>query len=310
MSQTAKTGAYLALITAIISGVSVYVNSFGVKHSPDPFVYTTAKNLMVGAALAVLIVLPTAMAELRKLTGRQWVTLVFLGLVGGSVPFLLFFYGLQESTAPSAAFIHKTLFIWVAIMAVPFLKENLGRMQILALGVLIVGQLVLVGRPASWNLGLAEFLILIATLFWAVEAVTARKIMVGISARVAALGRMGFGSLAMLGFLMVSGRMDTFSSMGGEQWGWVVLTSVFLTAYVIGYYGALKHAPAVLVTSILVLGSVLTSVLHAIFSGRSYTPEQVAGFVLILAAAAIWVHVGRSVTAESTPAMEVAHEGR
>ena len=310
MSQTAKTGAYLALITAIISGVSVYVNSFGVKHSPDPFVYTTAKNLMVGAALAVLIVLPTAMTELRRLSGRQWLTLVFLGLVGGSVPFLLFFYGLQEATAPSAALIHKTLFIWVAILAVPFLKENLGRMQILALGVLIVGQLVLVGRPTSWNLGLAELLILIATLFWAVEAVAARKIMKGISARVAVLGRMGFGSLAMLGFLMVSGRMDTFGSMGSEQWGWIVLTSGFLTVYVVGYYSALKHAPAVLVSSILVLGSVLTSALHAIFSGRSYTPEQVAGFVLILTAAAIWVHVGRSLPGKSAPALEVAHERR
>lgn len=134
--------------------------------------------------------------------------------------------------------------------------------------------------------------------------------MKGISARVAALGRMGFGSLAMLGFLLVSGRIDTFSSMGGEQWGWIILTAVFLTAYVIGYYGALKHAPAVLVTSILVLGSVLTSALHAIFSGRSYTPEQVAGFVLILAAAAIWIHVGRSWHGASASALEVTHEGR
>ena len=310
MGRTAKTGAYLALLTAIISGVSVYVNSFGVKHSPDPFVYTTAKNLIVGATLAALIVLPTALNELRRLSGRQWAAVVSLGILGGSVPFLLFFYGLQEATAPSAAFIHKTLFVWVAIMAVPFLKESLGRWQLLALAVLVVGQLVLVGRPASWDLGLAELLILIATMFWAVEAVAARRIMAGISARVAVLGRMGFGSLTMLGFLMVSGRMDTFTSMGGEQWGWIVLTSAFLTAFVLGYYGALKHAPAVLVASVLVLGSVITSVLHAIFSGRTYSPEQVAGFVLVLTAAALWVQVGRSPSLSGTPAAEVAHEGR
>ena len=37
-----KKGTYLAVATALISGVSVYINSFGVKQVPDPFVFTTA----------------------------------------------------------------------------------------------------------------------------------------------------------------------------------------------------------------------------------------------------------------------------
>ena len=63
MNDVIKKGTYLALATALISGVSVYVNSYGVKQVSDPFVFTTAKNLIVGLVLASLILLPGAMGE-------------------------------------------------------------------------------------------------------------------------------------------------------------------------------------------------------------------------------------------------------
>lgn len=287
-----KKGTYLALATALISGVSVYVNSFGVKQVPDPFVFTTAKNLLVAVGLVALVLLPGAWRELQSLTRNQWLALLSLGLVGGSVPFLLFFYGLSQATAPSAAFIHKTLFIWVAILAVPLLGERIGKLQVLALATLLVGNLVLVGRPAQWGWGAAELFVLAATLLWAVEAVVARRLMAGISARTAALGRMGLGALVMLGFLAATGRTDAVTAMSGIQWGWVLITSILLFGYVNGYYHALKNAPATLVASVLVLGSVVTSLLHAVFSARTYSIEQVVGFGVIMAATALWVYIG------------------
>ncbi|MFQ6026661.1 MAG: DMT family transporter [Dehalococcoidia bacterium] len=308
MNNIVQRGAYLALLTALVSGVSIFVNSFGVKQVSDPFVYTTAKNLLVGLALAALVVLPMVWRELRGFSARQWIALLGLGLIGGSLPFLLFFYGLREATAPSAAFIHKTLFIWVAILAVPLLKEQLGRIQILALAVLVIGNLVLLGRPAAWDLGTAELLIFVATLLWAAEAVLARRLMRDISTTAAALGRMGFGSLAMLAFLAASERVDSLVGLDANQWGWVLLTSVFLLAYVGSYYSALKRAPATLVASVLVLGSVVTSLLHAVFSGRTYTLEQVAGFGFILLAVVLWLYVGRKTSSIATP--EVVHVRR
>ena len=52
------------------------------------------------------------------------------------IAFLLFFSGLAMASAPTAAFIHKTMFIWVALMAVPFLGERLGLVPVAALGAL------------------------------------------------------------------------------------------------------------------------------------------------------------------------------
>ncbi|MAG36241.1 MAG: hypothetical protein CL878_08355 [Dehalococcoidia bacterium] len=306
-----RKGAYLALATALISGVSVYVNAFGVRQVPDPFVFTTAKNLLVATMLAALILLPLSLGSLRRLSGRDWAKLALLGLVGGSVPFLLFFYGLSQATAPSAAFMHKTLFLWVALLAVPFLQERLGRVQLVALLVLAVGNLVLVGRPTRWTLGQAELLTLVATLFWAVEAILARRFLQGgFAAPVAALGRMGFGAIAMFAFLATTGRGGTLVTLNVVQWGWVVLTAVFLLGYVVAYYSAFKYAPATLVTSVLVLGSVLTSLLHAIFSARTYSPAQVAGFVLVVLAAALWVWIGHRLTGQATVMRGLAYARR
>ena len=50
--MTVAWGLALALCTALISGVSVWVNSFGVKSVPDAALYTTLKN---GVAAMILL---------------------------------------------------------------------------------------------------------------------------------------------------------------------------------------------------------------------------------------------------------------
>lgn len=135
-----------------------------------------------------------------------------------------------------------------------------GQLRAFALILLVVGNLALGNRPSRWAWGEAEMFTLGATLIWAVEAVLARKFLSGgMSAPVAAAGRMGFGAIVMLGYVAATGRLDTMASMDAAQWGWVVLTAAFLGAYVLSYYSALKAAPAVLVSSVLVVGSVITA---------------------------------------------------
>jgi len=58
--------------------------------------------------------------------------LLLIGLVGGSIPFYLYFEGLSKISAINGAIIHKSLVIWVALLAIPFLKENMSKLQALA----------------------------------------------------------------------------------------------------------------------------------------------------------------------------------
>ena len=131
--------------------------------------------------------------ELKNLQRNHWLKLITIGFVGGSVPFLLFFKGLSMMSASNAAFIHKTLFIWVAIFAFVFLKERLSKIQILALIFLVFGVYVFLD-PSGFSLGYGELLVFMATIFWALENVISKYILKEISPIIVGWGRMFFGS--------------------------------------------------------------------------------------------------------------------
>lgn len=281
-----RRGVLLALGTAAISGLSVYVNAYGVKLVADATVYTTAKNgvaavLLVGLALAL-----GAHRQVPALGGRQRAGLLAIALVGGSIPFILFFSGLALATAPTAAFIHKTLFVWVALLAVPLLGERLGLVPIAALGVLLVGQ-VLMTPPAGLGWGVGETMIAAATLLWSVEVILAKGLLTGVSAPLLAASRMGLGFLFLLGYLGLSGRAGGLAAIPAEALVWVLATGLLLAGYVATWYGALRLAPATTVTSILVAGAVGTGVLSALTTGTAPDPRVVVGYVVVIAAVAL-----------------------
>jgi drug/metabolite transporter (DMT)-like permease len=279
---TVQKGALLALGTAAISGLSVYLNAFGVKQVPDAAVYTTAKNGIAAFLLVALALSLRNVTPVRRLDTRGRLGILAIAIVGGSVPFLLFFSGLAMATAPTAAFIHKTLFIWVAVMAVPLLGERLGMIQVGALATLLVGQL-LIAPPTGVSWGGGETLILAATLLWSVEVVIAKRLLGNVSASLLGAARMGLGFVILVGYLVVSGRAGGLLALGPEAWFWVLVTGTLLAGYVATWYAALALAPATVVTSVLVAAAVVTGVLSAVSKGAAPDIAVVGGYLLVLA---------------------------
>lgn len=283
---TAGWGIGLALGAALISGVAIFLNALAVKQLPDPAVYTTLKNAVAAAVLVAVALSAGGRADLRAVDLRGRLGLVVIGIVGGSAPFVLFFSGLAQASAPSAAFIQKTLFVWVALLAVPLLGERLGRVQLAALAVLLVGQaIVLPPRGIAWGVG--ETLIAAATLLWAVEVVLARRLLASIPSTVLAASRMAIGLVVLVGYLALSGRLGSIAALGPGQWGWVMLTGLILAGYVATWFAALRRAPASVVTSVLVIGAVLTAALQAASNGAAPEPGAIGGYVLIAGGAGL-----------------------
>jgi drug/metabolite transporter (DMT)-like permease len=276
-------GALLALGTASISGVAVFVSKFGTQAVPDPFVYTTARNAYVGLLLVGLLALTGRLGEVRR-TGRlrraDAGRLALLALVGGSVPFLLFFWGLTLTPAPVASFIQKTQFLWVALLAGPLLGEAPGRWQVLALSGLLAGTL-LQSPVTARSPGGGEALVLAATLLWSVEAVVARRTLRTVDPLTGAAARMAGGAVVLLGFLAVSGRLPALAGLTPVQWGWVAGPGVLLLAYVLTWYHALRRAPAAVVTGVLTLGAPVTALLDAVLVTHRWTAGQALGGVLL-----------------------------
>src|SRR6185503_13492953 len=152
---------------------------FAVKQLPDAAVYTTLKNAVAALILIVAAIGLGAARDIVTIERRHWPAVLAVGVIGGSVPFILFFTGLAQATAPSAAFIQKTLFLWVAALAVPFLGERLGPAIVLGLVVLLVGQ-ALVLPPTALGWGVGETMILAATILWAIETVLVRRLLASI----------------------------------------------------------------------------------------------------------------------------------
>ena len=284
MNKNTKIGITLAFATAVISGLANFVNKWGVMAVNEPFVYTTMKNLVTVLLLFGVIYLAKNWRNMKSIAKKDWIKLVFIGLIGGCIPFLLFFWGLKLTSPASASFIHKTLFIWVAFMAIPFLKERFRIYQYGALVFLFLGNLALTGY-SSWQWGLGETLAFVATLMWAGEFIISKRVLKRISPNVVAWSRMTFGSVFLLVFLIASGRMDVLLAQGWGQWQWALLTGGILLGFVLTWYHALARVPATMATSILVLASPITTLLNGMFAGKGYTVQQGIGSLILLAGA-------------------------
>lgn len=282
-------GIGLAFTTALISGVSVYLNGQYVKLFDDPTLLAAVRNGMVGLVLAGAVVATGGIGELRAMDGRRRGTLLVIGIVGGGLPFALFFNGLALAGSPAAALIHKTMFVWVAMLAMVALGERLGLAQVAAIGLLLVGT-VLLAPTGALGVGPGEAMILVATLLWSVEVVLVRRLLVGgVSSNLAAASRMVVGSIALLAVVTATGGLGGTAAFGAEQWAAILVTGALLTGYVTTWYAALQRAPATLVTSVLVLGAVVTAALQAATGGAVPAVQALLGHGLLLAGGAVAV---------------------
>jgi len=282
MTKTRRTGLLLALATAGISGVAVFLNGYGVKAFGNASVYTTAKNVVAAFVLLAVVSLGSRAGArvTRPQEPRQWLGLITVGVIGGSVPFLLFFEGLARASSVQSAFIHKTLVVWVAVLAVLLLGERMSAFHWVAIALLVIGQIGLIGGVDT-TVGSGELMILGATLMWAAEVVVAKKLLAGLSSWTVGLARMTIGSVILVAWVVARGQAGMLFSMDSAQWGWVLLTGVILAGYVGTWFGALARAQAVDVTAVLVLGALVTAALQAVFLGTGMGP-QLAWLALLL----------------------------
>ena len=328
--RTVLPGIVVAAFTAAVSGVSVFVNGYGVHAVTNPSVYTTAKNLVATVILAGAVIVgfsrhqpesalgrfvavnnapphsPSADGSVRDsaplgLGGRplgrrwsivDWLSLAYVGIVGGGLAFVLFFNGLAATTAPSAAFLRDTLVIWVAFLAVPILHERLRWWNVGAVVFLVAGEIVTSGGVGRLQLDHGELLVLASSLLWAVEVVVAKRLLCTVTPGTLAVIRMGVGSITLVVYLAVTGTLHELLSFNAGQVGWILLTGMLLAAYVGTWMTALARARALDVTSVLVGSAVVTWLLQ--FAAGTVRPSpQTLGLFLILTGVGVFLWANR-----------------
>jgi len=263
----------LAIIAAVISGTNNFLTKIAVTGVNNPILYTTLKNSLVGVLLLGVIFGLKRWREFVSLRKGQIFKLIIIGIIGGAIPFALYFTGLSMTSALNASLIHKTLFLWVLLFAAPFLKERMNKFQWLGVGAIFAANIFVGGfRGFQYNSG--ELMILLATILWAIENVVAKTALRDLSSLAVAASRMVLGSLILILFLAARG-MALAPHLGAAAWGWTALTSILLFGYVLAWYSALKYAPATYVAALLVPATLVTNVLSALFVTHSLTLSTV-----------------------------------
>ena len=282
-------GVLLVLLTAGISGVSTFVNAFAVAGtSSDAFV--TVRNVAVAAAL-----LPVALVAARHLRApalrrKDWLRLAVIGVVGGGVPFLLFFRGLQLATAAggatSAAFGYRTLFLWATVLGVVVLRERLHGRMLVGAGLLLAGNALLLTLTGPiWTAGTAY--VLAATGLWAVEYTISKATLKDLPSATVALGRMGFGAVFLLGYLGATSQGGAVTAFSAADWTWIGISAALLAAFVGTWYAGLKRVDLGVATGVLVLGFPVTSALGLWVQGHPLTIPQALGALAVVAGVAV-----------------------
>lgn len=282
---TVGLGLLLVISAAVMSGVSNFVNIYAVAGtSSDAFV--TARNLLVA-----LLLVPVAFAFRPSRTiwstlrGVDWARLVTIGLIGGAIPFLLFFRGVQLATAEggatTASFFYRTLFLMATVFAVLYLKERFHWRIVAGAALLLGGSYLLLSLTSPvWTDG--TIYVLVATVLWAGEYTLSKRTMSTVPGPAVALGRMGFGALFLSVYLVVTAQWGTVVHFSGSQWAWVGISGALLSIFVTLWYAGLSKVDLGVGSSVLVLGYPVTWLLSIGLLGSKYTLGEIAGTLAIV----------------------------
>jgi len=279
-------GTALAFIAAIISGFAIFANKIFII-SIDPLVFTALRALIIGFMFLVLSLFNNkwSFKGFRKVS---WKYLFAIGIIGGGAAFFLFFSGLKLTTSGSAAFLQKTLPLYVTIFAFIFLKEKITRKQLLALLAMSTGTIVLsFGGIAPSNLwtnpSFGDFLVICATILWGIENVISRKAMIsGESNFVVSFARMFFGSLFLFGILLISNNLSSLFTLTQIQWLYILISTTILFGYVLSYYWSIKYINVSKASTILLISPIITMLLGSTFLSEPTTVIHILGSLIIL----------------------------
>lgn len=274
-----KKGLLLVFTTALISGVSIFLNKYSVSVI-NPYIFTFLKNAMVALIFCAIILSVKNRKAIARLTKKQWLILLVVGFMGGGAAFLLFFKGLSLTSAAQGAFIHKTMFIYIAILAAIFLKEKINKEFILGAALLMLGAFFsMKNLPISFGRG--DLLVLIAAILWAIENVIVKYALKNTAVSTIAWARMFFGSLLILGYLAATREITRLAALNYKQALWTLLTAALLFGYIALWYRGLKYLPVSTAAAVLTLGAPITALLTVI-AGGAINPRELAANGLIL----------------------------
>jgi len=265
-------GIIYAFIASIISGIAIFYAKISVTKI-DPLILTTSRNMVAGSLLVLSTWFLVRKKKSKKLESKDYLKLFLISIIGGAIPFYLFFSGLKLVEAQTANLIQKSLFIWVSFLALVFLKERPKALHWFSFFLIFFANFYFAKLPLK--LGKGELMIFAATILWSIEYILAKKLLKDISSEMVGIFRMIGGSLVLLFTIFLTGQASKLLTISYQQLTIIVIGGTILSFYVFFWLKALKYAAASLVTLVLSFSLVVGNILNGVFAGVKILPIDI-----------------------------------
>ncbi len=289
-------GAILAILTAIISGISIPLNKLFIVNL-NPTVFTAVRAIIIGTIFLIIVSFQSGF-DYKKFKHVPWKYLIAVGVIGGALAFLLYFTGLQLTQASTAAFLHDGgLPIFTTLLAFIFLKETINRKMAYIMCAMIVGIIILYAsqvNPSSlWsNPQLGDILIIISVVLWAIEYVIAKKAMsLGETNFVISFARMFFGGIILFGFVLLFGQLGTLLTLSMQEWINIFISTALLFGYVLFWYWSVRIINVSKASAMFLLAPVISLIASIIIFNEQPQALQLIGSAIILVGAYLLIGV-------------------
>ena len=282
-------GVLMSMAGAIcFSTKAVFVKlTYATGYPIDPVALLALRMIFSLPFFVVSAAFTSQQKENKKFTGKQWVSVALVGMLGYYVSSYLDFVGLQYVSAGIERLILFTFPTFVLIISATFLKKTAQPVQWLAVALTYVGLIVAFGAEARFN-STPEFFLGSACIF--ICAITYALYVTGSGQLIPAVGAvkfnsyaMSFASIAVLIHFFVTSEQSLLGLPPIVYWYSVAMALVgtVLPSYLVSL--GIKRLGSNVAAIIASVGPVSTIIQAHYFLGESFSVLQGVGTLFILA---------------------------
>ena len=262
-------------------GGNFVMTAWAVGSNPvPPFLLAFARASMV---LAVMF--PFLLRGLPPRFGR----LVLVALCVGPLHLGFLYTGLQTAPASAGSIISQSLIPMSTVLSVVFLKERIGWVRSLAIGVALAGVLIMVWEPGAMSLDLGLVILLGAYVAMAVGSVTMRTVPdVDWRQYVAWTAVLVFLLAGSATLFFETGHKEAWDVAGGKLLIAAAYAALFISVFAHGqYFRLLQTYPVNTVVPLSLMTTVWACLLGVALLGETLYPRYLIGAALILPC--VWI---------------------
>ena len=295
MTQLGKRSSRIGYVSAILCAVlvgSISTASKPVLVNSSPLIYASLVYL-----LASLSSIPLGYkAKNCKVQKKDWPVLLAITLTGAVIAPILFFIGLKQTTASDTAILSNAETIFTVLIALIFFKERLRPFGYLAVGLVLIGVVIITTNLQFTNLlsdlkKEGNLLIILAMAFWALDNNLSKIIThrIDISKIVQLKGLIG-GSIVLI-FAFLTGSSINISLIQIPNLILVGMVGFGVSLYL--FLHSLKRIGTVKTVLIYSTATIFGITFASIFLHETIGAYQIGAIILILSGIYIITKEGR-----------------